>query len=177
MSDKTLMSFGNGNDDNHRSNALDIYKDGSIRTSGAFYSRHGICQGKLVNTEGAPVFDLEDGAAYELTIVGRTKSNMAFRQIAKYLVTAPFDPNGIGLTTTALAAPSTATLGATGTAVTSAFNQNLRTEYTAYKPDGTEITAYHAKLGIGSCTTDCWFQWSWVKVAGSVADFEEEWSE
>jgi hypothetical protein len=173
------LIIGNGNSDYDidRKNIYEIDWFGNVFTKGATYSRRGICKGLLVNSDGAPVFDLEDGAQYMLILNCRTKSNSAYRSFQQYWVNAPFDPNGVGLTTTSLAAPQVVNGAQNGTTGVAGFNTNLRQEYTAYKPDGTEVTAYHARLGIGSCTTDCWFQWTWVKVGGSVDDFEEEWSE
>ena len=99
----------------------------------------------------------------------RLKSTGALRGIQAYFIGATWNPitttAGNGTSTSAQALPSTATLGTVGT-----VGMNLAREAESYtNSDGN--TRYHSKLGLGSCTTDCYVRWNLVKVAPSWKDF------
>lgn len=165
----TLETFNNGKflqlADNSPFNVFSMDNGGNFFTFGAQTMYRGYINGVLV--ANGPEIVLEDGACYILYVNGRNKTNGQWRGAQTFVIDAPFNPLGTGQTATAQAVPHIQTLGSTGTTPVS-----LAGRVQAYDDHGT--TKYHAKLGIGSCTTAFGVRWNLVKVLGSEYDFGYE---
>lgn len=165
----TLENFNNGKflqlADNSPFNVFSMDNSGNFFTFGAQTMYRGYIDGVLV--ANGPEIVLEDGACYILYVNGRNKTNGQWRGAQTFVIDAPFNPLGTGQTATAQAVPHWQTLGSTGTTPIS-----LAGRVQAYDDHGT--TKYHAKLGIGSCTTAFGVRWNLVKVLGSEYDFGYE---
>lgn len=147
---------------NHN-NQLLLDNAGNMFLNGAIYKTRGAMGGTLV-ADGRHI-TLEDGACYMLYINGRVMSTGAWRGMHAYFISATFNPNGTGTSTTAQAVPSIASCGSAGTVA-------CKLEATTEAYTTSSGTRYHSRLGIGSCTTNVWIRWTLVKVGGSVDDFD-----
>lgn len=135
---------------------------GNYFSTGAHSMMNGYIDGVLV--ANGPEIVLEDGACYLLYVNGRDKRTGAWRGAQTFVVDATYHPLGTGATTTAQGVPHFQTLGTVGTTPVS-----LSARVEQYDNNG--VTAYHSKLGIGSCTTAFGVRWNLIKVLGSEDDF------
>lgn len=143
-------------------NVISFDGRGNYFSTGAHSMMNGYIDGVLV--ANGPEIILEDGACYLLYVNGRNKTNGQWRGAQTFVIDATFAPLGGGTPTTAQALPHIQTLGTVGTTPVS-----LSARVEPYLKDG--ITAYHSKLGIGSCTTAFGVRWNLIKVLGSEDDF------
>ncbi len=139
--------------------------------NGAIYKARGQLNGVTLGTTASAVnnpssitgreIKMEPGAMYLLFITGRIMSSGAFRGMHAYVIDNTWNTSGTGATTSALAIPHIATIGATGTAAC---------RLTAISR-GDATDGYTGSLGIGTCTTAIAIRYTLVKVSGSTDDF------
>lgn len=147
--------------DPNSNNAFSIDQQGSIFAKGAMGISRGYINGTLV--ANGPRIVLEDGASYILYTDTRNKSTGAWRGAQAYYIAGSWNPLGTGSSTTALAVPHAASIGAVGSC-----GVKLQLDTVSYTNNGTK---YRGQLGIGSCGTAYGVRWNLVKVVGSDADF------
>ena len=136
-----------------RGSLLDLDDLGNLYLHSAVYKARGSIRNTLV-ANGRQII-LESGAMYALYCVGWTTSSGAFRGVNAYVIGC-----GIGTSTTALAAPRVASIGAAGSACC-----RLSATY------GNSSAPYVPVIGIGCCTTAITIRYTLVKVSGSTNDF------
>ncbi len=144
---------------------------GNLFLNGAIYKARGQLNGVTLGTTASAVnnpssitgreIKMEPGAMYLLFITGRIMSSGAFRGMHAYVIDNTWNTSGTGATTSALAIPHIATIGATGTAAC---------RLTAISR-GDATDGYTGSLGIGTCTTAIAIRYTLVKVSGSTDDF------
>ena len=133
---------------------LDIDNYGNMFLTGHMYKARGKLVGVLV-ANGRNI-TLDPGAIYVLYVAGWITSTSAFRGINAYVIAA-----GLGTSTTALAAPKTASIGTTGTVCCRLSSTYANLGSSSYLP----------VLGIGCCTTAITIRYTLQKVSGSTNDF------
>lgn len=146
-------------------NAFSVDENGNTFMRGFPYLAKGVVDNRLI--ANGDFFTLEDGASYILYTNTRMKNNGAWRGAQAYYIVSPFSPQekGTGATTTALAVAQHHQFSNIGTAGLTL--QKTTEQYT----DANGHTAYHAKIGIGSCVANCVVRYALIKVVGSEADF------
>lgn len=150
------MSFGYNN--------FTVDKYGNTFMRGFPYMVKGVINNRLI--AAGDYFVLEDGAAYVLWTNTRMANTGAWRGAQAYYIVSPFSPQqqGTGATTTALAVAQHHQFSSIGTA-------GLTLQKTTYQyTDENGHTAYHARIGIGSCVANCCVRYALIKVIGSELD-------
>ncbi len=154
-----------GNDMEPKKNIFTLDEKGNMFLRGFPYNVKGVINNRLIAS--GDYYILEDGAAYILWTNTRMANNGAWRGAQAYYIVSPFSPQqyGTGATTTALAVAQHVQFANIGTAGLTL--QKTTVSYT----DNNGHTAYHARIGIGSCVANCCVRYALIKVIGSEADF------
>lgn len=158
-------SIDYGNDMEPKQNMFTVDQNGNMFLRGFPYNVKGVLNNRLIGS--GDYFVLEDGAAYILWTNTRMANNGAWRGAQAYYIVSPFSPQayGTGATTTALAVAQHVQFANIGTA-----GLTLNKTTVSYTDDNGH-TAYHARIGIGSCVANCCVRYSLIKVIGSEMDF------
>ena len=154
-----------GNDAEDNGNIFSVDERGNMFLRGCPYLVKGVLNNRLI--ANGDYYVLEDGAAYILYTNTRMTNNGTWRGAQAYYICAPFAPQaaGTGATTTALAVAQHHQFSNIGTA-----GLTLKKDTVQYTDDAGH-TAYHARIGIGSCVANCTVRYTLIKVIGSEADF------
>ena len=148
--------------------SVDMYGNTFMR--GFPFTAKGVIYNRLI--ANGDYYVLEDGAAYVLWTNTRMINNNAWRGAQAYFIVAPFAPHayGEGASTTALAVAQHHQFSTIGTA-----GLTLKKDTVQYQT-ATGATAYHARIGIGSCVANCCVRYTLIKVVGSELDMTSDYA-